>query len=246
MSKLLLRILVIGAVCTLNYGARADFVVPNSAAGVEADGAFFLTTTAAAGRTYQMTINSNQLTGAIGQQLTGFQLRLNGAVTANWPSVDTSWSFFDVYVGPGVDPAAMSNTFADNFSAAATQVRSGGLTITADSFTFGGAPNAFGPSIVFSTPYLYTGGHLTVEFRFSAQTGATNQISADAVTASLGPGNGWGVDFAARWTGNAAGTSGANGNFVVMNLLTQAVIPEPSSACILLCGLVALGIRRRR
>lgn len=229
--------------------AGADVVVPGAFATTEAPSTFSLTTTAAAGRTYQYTINANQLTTVIGQDLTGIQWRLNNAASANWPSVDTSWSFFDIYVGPGVTPSAMSNTFASNFTSAPTQVRSGGLVITANSFTFGQTgttPNAFGTAILFSTPYLYTGGNLTIEMRYSAQVGTTTIPALDGVAASGGPGNGWGVDFSARWTSNSAGTTGANGNFIVTNLLSQTSVPEPSSAIagLLLTGLL-LGTRRR-
>ena len=49
--------------------ARADVVVPNSAAATEADGTFALTTTGATGRTYQFTIDSGQLAGLVGQQI---------------------------------------------------------------------------------------------------------------------------------------------------------------------------------
>jgi hypothetical protein len=224
---------------------RADVVVPNSAAGVEADGTFAFTSTTAAGRTYQMTINANQLTGVIGDQLTGLQWRLNGAAATNWPPVDASFSFFNIFIGPGVAPSAMSNTFADNFTGTATQVRSGAITFPAGVFTSGSAPNVFGPSIMFDSAYLYSGGDLTVEIRFSNQTGATTQSPFDAVAVSGGPSNGWGVDFAARWTANSAGTTGANGNFIVTNFHTSA-IPEPTSGCILALALVSLSLRRQR
>lgn len=230
-------------VCLAN-SVHADIVVPNSAAGVEADGTFALTSTTT-GRTFQLTIAANQLSSIIGQELTGLQFRLNGAAAANWPGVDTNYSFFDIFIGPGVAPSAMSNTFASNFSGTATQVRSGGLTLPANSFSFGGSPNAFGTSIMFNSGYMYTGGDLTVEMRFSAQSGATNQPSFDAVLASGGPGNGWGVDFAGRWTGNAAGVTGANGNFLVTNFHTNA-IPEPTSAGLLAAGFFGFLLRRKR
>lgn len=229
-----------GVSVLLTSAASALVVVPNSAAGVEADGTFALTSTATAGRTFQLTIAENQLTGLAGLQLTGLQFRLNGAAAAAWPAVETSWASWDVYVGPGVAPALMSNTFALNFSGPATQVRSGPFTVSPNSFSAGAAPNAFGPTLDFTSPYLYSGGDLTVEMRFSQQVGATNQPSLDAVLASGGPGNGWGVDFAARWTGNAAGISGSNGNFLVTNFLA---VPAPSALALL--GL-SMGVAARR
>lgn len=220
---------------------RADVVVPNAAAATEADGAFFLFATAAAGRTYQMTINASELTAVVGDQIEGFQLRLNNASTANWPPANASFATFDVFLGPGVTPSAMSTTFASNFTSSPTQVRSGSLTFNAGDFTFGASgttPNAWGPAVLFNTPYLYTGGDLTVELRFSGMTGTTTTGSFDALTASGGPGNGWGVTIASRWTGNITGTTGANGNALVLNLVTSA-IPEPATGSVAIAGLMA-------
>lgn len=241
--RLLIAIVVISS---LVGGTRADVVVPNYAATTEADNQFFLFATALTGRTYQMMIHSSQLTSVVGQNITGFQIRLNGAATSPWPPTDANFSFFNVTMGAGIDPATFNVNFADNFSGTPVSVRSGPITFLANSFSSGGSPNAFGPSVLFDTPYLYTGGHLTVELRFSNMTGNTTLGAFDAVSASGGPANGYGVDFRARWTSNATATaSTGNGNFIVANFLTQPV-PEPSSAAVLLVGLMSLVYRRRR
>lgn len=232
-----------GVAALLACAAHADVIVPNSAAGVEADGTFSLTTTTSTGRTFQLTIASAQLSGLIGQQIFGLQWRLNGSATAAWPPANTTYAFWDVFMGPGVAPSAMSNTFASNYTAAPTQVRSGPMAFTAGSHTIGGSPNAFGQTLDFTTPYLYTGGDLTFEMRFAPQVGSTTQSPFDAVGASGGPANGWGVDFSGRWTGNAAGTTGGNANFLVTNF----VVPAPSSMALLGLSLgVALRRNRRR
>lgn len=219
MKSLLLAALSVAAVC-----ANA-VVVPNYAEASEADGVFFLTATSAAGRTYQMTIAANQLTGLVGRTLTGIRWRNNGATAAAWPPADVSYSNWDIFLGPGVAPSAMSNTFALNFTGAATQVRTGALGFTAGSFSSGSTPNAFGPPIMFDSGYLYTGGDLTIEMRFSAQSGTTTTPSFDAAAAAGGPGNGWGVDFAGRWTASSVGTSGGNGNFLVTEFLSSGDAP---------------------
>jgi len=232
---------VLGIAMLFAGAAHADVIVPNYGAATEADGSFALTSTGAAGRTFQLTMAAGQLTGLVGQQIAGVQWRLNGPGTVAWPPVDANFASWDMYVGPGVAPSAMSNTFASNFTSTPTQVRSGPLTIPAGSFTFGSTPNAFGPTLAFTTPYLYTGGDLAFEIRFTAQTGATSQSPLDAVLASGGPANGWGVDFAGRWTGNYTGTTGSNGNFLVTNF----VVPAPASLALLgLSG--CLAVRRRR
>lgn len=229
------------AVLVLATASQADVIVPNYTAGVEADGTFSLTTTTTAGRTFQLTMAAGQLTGLVGQQIAGLQWRLNGAAATAWPPANVTYADWDIFVGPGVAPSAMSNTFASNFTSAPTQVRDGALAISAGAYSSGSSPNAFGPTLAFDTPYLYTGGDLTIEMRFSAQVGSTTQSPFDAVLASGGPANGWGVDFAARWTANAAGTTGSNGNFLVTNL----VVPAPASLALL--GLsMGVGLRRRR
>lgn len=223
----------------------ADGVVPNAFAATEAPGSFSLTSTGSAGRTYQMTIAAPQLAGMVNHNISGMTFRVNNTATANWPPADVSFASWDIYMGQGVAPSAMSNTFAANFIGGATQVRSGGLAIAAGSFTAGASgstPNAFGPMISFNTPYLYTGGDLALEMRFSAQIGSTVQSPFDAVAAS-DPNNGWGTLFAGRWTSNAAGTTGGNANFLVTNFQSTAV-PEPATMAVL--GLGALSMLRRR
>jgi hypothetical protein len=210
---------------------------------VEGSGFFSLTTTGATGRTYQMTIASGQLSSVVNDVIVGMRFRLNSG--ASWPSVDVSYAQWDVYLGAGVAPSAMSNTYALNYTGGTTQVRSGGLAFTAGSFPTGGTPNAFGPAINFTSGYHYTGGDLALEMRFSQQIGTTTQSPFDAVTALNGPGNGWGVDFAGRWTGDSAGTAGVNANFLVTEFVTEP-IPEPASLAALGLGTLALLRRRRR
>lgn len=238
--------LIVGALAVV-AGAYADGVVPNAFAAVEAPSSFSLTSTATAGRTYQMTIAASQLTGFVGQNLTGMTWRLNNTATAAWPSVLTSFTQWDIRIGAGVAPAAMSSTFASNFTGGNTLVRSGALSFNPNSFTIGGSgstPNAFGPNIGFSTNYLYAGGDLCIEMRFSAQSGATNQPAFDGVAAT-DTANGWGTLFAGRWTSNVAGTTGGNANFLVTNF-TSTAVPEPASMAVLGLGAAALLRRRRR
>jgi len=234
---------LLGAVSASTAAMAIQGVVPNAFAGTEGPGVFSLTSTAAAGRTFMLVMDESQLTSFVGTNLTGMQFRLNGGAT--WPPVAASMSTFDVYLGAAVDPTAMSNTFLDNFTSGSTQVRNGGITFNPGDFPGAGTPNAFGASIGFNMgSYAYNGGDLGILMRFSQQTGATTQAAFDAIAAS-DPGNGWGTLFSARWTGNIAGVTGGNANFLITQL-TGEPIPEPATMTALALGAAAVIRSRRR
>ena len=116
------RFLVVALASWMASFAQAD-VVPNYLAGLEGDAAFSISD-AVNTRTYQMTIDSGQMTGMVGQSLTGMQWRLNGPANPTWPSVALSYISFDVFIGAGVDPSATTNTLATNFAGPIAQIRS--------------------------------------------------------------------------------------------------------------------------
>ena len=238
-------VLVLAAVGTAAGALAVTGVVPNAFAGTEGPGTFALTTNTAGGRTFQLQIAASQLTSFVNTNLTGMAFRLNSG--GNWPAIPVSMSFFDIFVGPGVAPSAMSNTFASNFTGGVTQVRNGSISFNPGDFPTGGTPNAFGPNINFNlAPYFYAGGDLSIMMRFATQagTGGTpTQSPLDAVAAS-DTGNGWGTLFAVRWTGSSAGTTGGNANFLVTRL-TASAVPEPASIAVLSLGAAVL-LRRRR
>lgn len=235
---------ILGALSVVGFAAAFDGVVPNAFAGTEGPGTFSLTTNTAGGRTYQYIIDSSQLTAFVNSNISGMSLRLNAGGT--WPSVPVSMSFFDVYMGASVDPTATSNTFASNFTGSVTQVRSGAVSFNPGDFPTGGTPNGFGPTIGFNTPYLYTGGDLSILVRFATQsgTGGTPTQSPFDAIAATDTANGWGTLFSARWTSSSAGVSGSNGNFLVTKL-TATAVPEPATMAALGLGIAAL-LRRRR
>ncbi len=179
-----------------------------------AGGSSFLSPLATSPRTYQMLVHESQLTAYVGQELSAIAFRSLPAHTTAWPSADLTILNYDIYLSGSVDPAFRSFTFADNVVGPQTQVRSGPLDIAANSYPIGSNPTPFGPPIEFTTPYLYTGGNLLVEIRQSGFSGVSR--SNDAVAASGGPGNGYGVNFSATWaSGNDATSGGLQGNFAI-------------------------------
>ncbi|MCA9287275.1 MAG: PEP-CTERM sorting domain-containing protein, partial [Phycisphaerales bacterium] len=135
--------------------------------------------------------------------------------------------------------SARTTVFANNIVGAVTQVRSGSYTLTAGSLPSGGSPNAFGPHIAFDSPYLYSGGNLSILIRHNGATGSN--ISTDAVTLASGPASGYGVRFGATWGSGYTSTGSSNGNFAIIDL---SVVPAPASGALL--GLALLGAARRR
>jgi len=196
---------------------EAVFVIPNAYSSIAGTGVFTgpISNTP---RTYQMLINANQLTALVGTHITALSLRIPANSTANWPLTDVTFTNFDIYLAQSVPPSERHSTFDSNIVGTKTQVRSGSLLVPANSYTFGGNPNAFGAPINFNTSYLYTGGHLIVEIRQSGSNGTSR--TNDAILSST---SGYGTNFSAGWAGSYTGTAVTNGNFCVMQLTNSPV-----------------------
>jgi len=220
------------------YGSDITSVVPNAFENAAAAGAF-VGPLANSARTYQLLIHESQLSGLAGLELTGLTWRLGPNISAAWPALDASFGEYNIFLSGSVDPADRSLTFSENVVGPQTQVRSGSLSIGAESFTVGSNPNEFGMTIGFSN-YLYTGGNLLVEIRHSGSNSTSRSV--EAVPASSGGPVGYGTLFSAAWQSGIDATEGFQGNFSVTQF---TAIPTPGALSLaLIAGLAAT--RRRR
>lgn len=193
-------------------------VVPNAYSG-SAGTATFLGPFANAQRTYQMLINESELSSIFADMIESITFRLPVSATANWPSTDITFSNYDIYLSGSVAPQDRSLTFASNVVGIQKLVRSGSLTIPANSYTSGGNPNAFGLEISFDSAYMYNGGHLLIEIRHNGFSGTSRSL--DAIGTSI---SGYGTLFSACWTGSYTGTSGTQGNFTVASISVGGIV----------------------
>jgi hypothetical protein len=199
------------SIATFNYSFANDnplSVVPTNYAGTPGNLTFL--GPLATPRTCQLLINSNQLTGLVGQYLTAIAWRIPTSATSAWPAADASFTSYDIYLSQSVPPSERSLTFALNIVGTQTQVRSGGLSIPANSYSFNEIPNRFGPEIMF-----YTGGHLLIEIRHTGVSGSTR--STDAAGTGV---PGYGTDFSGCWQSSYTATTGLQANFSIVQLST--------------------------
>jgi len=134
---------------------------------------------------FQFVYHENQLTSMIEKELTGFTFRLpQSGYNNSQPAVDLDYENFDIYISEGVSPSDFTSNFAGNVVGAQTQVRSGALKITPNTFPFSNTstPPDFGQIITFDTPYTYNGGHLLIEIRENPAAGSVG-IRTDVIPA---------------------------------------------------------------
>lgn len=239
LARPMVAMLIVSIAGACTSALSAAVVVPNASAATDGDTSFAGPLSRFA-RTYQLLIDDTQLSGIVGQQITGVTWRLPGGTATSWPASDVNYTAFNIFLSGSVEPSARSATMANNIVGPQTQVRSGALTIPASAFPGTGAsPNAFGFVINFNSPYTYSGGNLLLELRQSAHDG-TDQ-SVDAVGTST---PGYGTAFSAQWDSGIDGTVGIAANAIVTQFIT--VVPEPTSIAMIGSALGALLKRKPR
>jgi hypothetical protein len=186
-------------------------------------------------------LNASGITA--GAVIDGIAYRRSGGGTTG-PLGDTTFASYNIFLSPTfADPLSLTNTFANNIVGTQTQVHSGSLTFPANSFPGGATPNAFGPTVDFSTPYTYTGGSLLFEFRRSARTGDTTSFNTDIDSTAA-------TQLGARWlfnTSSDTATTGTLSNGGHIFQLQFNPIPEPTSLALVgVAGLTGLWLKRKR
>jgi hypothetical protein len=186
-----------------------------------------------AAETTQMFIPASFLSGIpTGDLLTGLAFRLDSSASTG-PSSTLNWTNLDIVVSQpsGTYTSTLGTLFSSNLGGDATTVRSGAFSVNTNDYSGNGSPNAFGPFITFTTPYLYTGTDLLIQFRSTGSGGADLVLDAD--TAGIGTeyynGNGY-----TATTGNSSIGRVPVTEFQFTTAGTT--VPEPASL-----GLVLLG-----
>jgi hypothetical protein len=195
--------------------------------------------------TYQVQYAAAQLVGlSVGQQITGVQFRLDSGE----PAQNLNYASYSLQISQAANAiTGMSPSFAANMLNPVT-VYNAPLTFTAASMPTGSTPNAFGPSISFTAPYIYQGGDLVLLFRHStSETGTVSGVGLDADNAN-NTNTGYRAQFDVFQNSEVA--SNTTATVAVTRFVTaNAAAPEPGSlALLVLTGLPVAGavIRRNR
>src|SRR5690554_219353 len=216
--------LIILTLCLVSGGLSfgQTLVVPNGYENTNVGGTF-LGPLANGARSYQLLVHENQLTDLIGQNITGISFRSAGGASTTWPANLTTYNDYDIYLSEGVAPANKSLIFANNVVGTQTQVRSGSLAIEPDTYDVSSAVN-FGPTITFTNPYTYTGGHLLLEIRHSGSDGTSKSVDAVLTSNSL-----YGSAVGANWVSSMTPPEGnaSQGNAAVVRFSHEPSVIIP-------------------
>jgi hypothetical protein len=212
--------------------AQVQVVVPAGFGGIEG-GSAEGTALGDFSNRVQSIYGTSLLTGLnVGDVITGLSFRVDSIGPAPAPQTVANYEI-RLSKSPNT-PGTLSNTLAANRGADEVIVRTGPLTIAAGDYPTGSTPNAFGVLINFTSPYVYTGGPLLVEY---AHTPFPSTPSfADAAENIAGGQSAFGTGF-----GATTADIGMTNDVVVVRFQT---VPEPPTWLLTMLPLLAL--RRRR
>jgi len=196
------------------------------------------------GTALQYVISASDLTGIVGQDLSGLAFRLNNMYAPSLPHF-----YYDDYTIQlsSFSGGSLSSIFANNLVNPVT-VRTGALSFDAGAFPNGAAPytstpNEFGSTIAFQTGYTYAGGDLLVTIRHAQEQVDEGDFlpffSEDAYFGSGSAGT--------LLAGDAGATFGSVYDNTPITEFTTGSVPEPSTlALAAFSGMGALMLFRRR
>src|SRR5690606_34273828 len=170
--------------------------------------------------TYMLGIDASHLTGIpVGSIINGVSFRTNVSTSnpASWPAVDTTWTPYDVLIGPAIPINSWTTTFMSNFAATPTVARAGAMVITPGTYTTNTGlpapqPNPWGEFFWdFQTPFTYTGGDLAIYFAHPGSDQA-NQVFFDTVASAPAAG------YAAYSASAYQAATGASASFFITRI----------------------------
>ncbi|MCC6672154.1 MAG: hypothetical protein IT458_13920 [Planctomycetes bacterium] len=166
-------------------------VVPNANANTRGvSGLNTLTRNAGNPRTYMLGVPASELaTVPVGAEIVGVSFRsyVGTANPATWPPSDTTWTDYEVTVGPAAPLNTWTGVFANQWATGSTpvQVRDGAMLITTNTFANNTSlpapqPNPFGNFFWdFQKTFTYTGGDLALLFTHPGSSQATSAFYLD-------------------------------------------------------------------
>lgn len=177
---------------------------------------------------YQQAYDAAELTPLLGQEIFSIAFRRDDMFNTFVPTTDLD---FAIELSTGDDLVdSLSTTLDTNTGSDAVTVFDGVYTITNPAT---GSPAPFDILIEFSTPFLYTGGDLLVDFVTGTDQGVTFELDAVMV---VGDGVSRAYEFSPGAPSPAADTTG---------VITAFNIPAPGAFAVFGVGGL-LAVRRRR
>lgn len=173
LSPLLAGIVLVGALTrcadeSTSPALTESLLLPSDAATVEGNSANVSPFRDVPAR-FQSVYGASLLGLPVGAKITGMRFRLDGSETR---FTNVTISNFEVRLSTSTSqPGSLSSTFAANRGADEVIVRTGPLTIAPNDYPIGSMPNAFGPTIQFSRPFVYKGGPLLLEIGYTGVPG---------------------------------------------------------------------------
>ena len=205
LGSTLLRGVCLCATLALNLPLLVNAATAVTGPGASVEGAVEFGEPLSGTATFQYIILGSDLTAVQNQTIRGIAFRAD----SNNDPVAPAYGFASLKISVGSTALSTLNgastTFATN-NAGATTTYDGAFYYT-NPLPGGGAPNAFGDVIYFTTPYAYTTGNLIITISHSTNvkqsdgTGAVHPGTADAYTNAAGTLFGGTATVASRWDG---------------------------------------------